>query len=384
MGAGNSTYSNVTNNIVNKTLNDISSSIKNTCKINTTNQQKIAIKLSNIRGCKKLDISRISQAMNNTAMLDCKNTSLDQTTLKNDLATKLDAAAKSVQDSPFFSFGNQSVAIAVNNALSEITNRSNIEKIAENIMNTLNNQDLSIEIDNYRCRPYMDENGKEQGAEINISDLNQDIINNIVAKAISENTNIMEAINKIDNEAKVSASATSLGLTSVLLGLFIPLIIIIFIVIIYKVVTNSKSSVKGILGMKDYSTKIAQTTGATGVGFGKSVIESSTFKIVFFAFIFSALSIAIGMGIQSSMLYKFSKDMYIYYALMTVYVAIFCITCGLFIAHINRPSGKLLAFVISGVVITAVLGITCISIMQVDIDKYNEKMKRFEDSTKDL
>ncbi len=362
MGAGNSTMSTAVNDIVNRTINNISTDIKSTCKIDNTNIQNVDINLSKITGC-SLNITGISQNINATSTMDCKNANIDQTALENNLKNNLESGAKTVKDSPFFSFGDKASADSINKALNDITNNVNVSKIAESIMKSLNDQNIAININEYRCFPYKDKKGNIIGTELNIGDINQDILNNVVLNSLTENQNVVDATTTVDNVMKANASATSLGLSAALLAALLPLIVglVLFVVIIVV-------GIKTMGGI--FSRKSGKTEFVVGKAFGRSFGEQINMpnKALFFVFAIFAMIMCIVINIQIGKLTQVSKSVPLYYGLMIACMIVAITTCIMIIFYVKSGTNAMLGLMITGLILTIGLASTVIALTQMEID----------------
>lgn len=367
MGAGNSTMSTAINDIINRTVNNISTDIKSSCIIDNTNRQNVDINLSKITGC-GLNITGINQNINATSTMDCKNANIDQTTLMNTLTNNLEAGAKTVKDSPFFSFGDQASATAINKALNEVTNNVNVSKIAESIMKSLNDQNIAINIQEWKCVPHKDKKGNIIGTELNIGDINQDILNNVVLNALTENQSVVDAATTIDNTMKANASATSLGLSAAMLALLVPLIIIFLIFGIFGALKGQGS--KGSSDTKKLDVNIKGS-------FGNIQSNTKTIRALFYIFLISAMIICTVMYIQIGKLTKVSESMYLYYGLMVVYLIVALATCGMFIFYMRSNNNTVFWLIISGAIITAVIGLIVLVLTGIEINDIETQIKDY-------
>lgn len=243
MGAGNSTYSTAINNVINESVNNISSDIRNICASTNANKQSVNISLDKVTNCQNINIVGISQSITATSTLDCKSANIDSLSLETIIKNNVEANAKTMKDSPFFSFGDKAASESVNKVVNSIVSNINLSKIAENVASQLNDQNIAINIKEWTCTPYRNKNGNYVKTELNIKNLNQDILNNVVLKAFSQNQTVIDTLTTADNELKASADATSLGMTSAMLGIFLGLfgfiILIIFFVVIFKMLKKS-------------------------------------------------------------------------------------------------------------------------------------------------
>lgn len=377
MGAGNTTMSKSMNEIINKTINNISNEVKTSCISDNTNMQNIDIKFNKISGCSRINISNIGQRISTKSSLNCKSENMDQTTLETTLKNNLAAATKTVQDSPLLSFGSQAIAESINSATNEITSDINIKKMTESIMKSLNNQSTVIDLNEIRCFPE-NENGKTIGTEININDIGQDILNNTILDSITQNQSVVEAVTKIDNTMKAAAESTSLGLSSVLSAAFLPLVIgfIVYLIIVgfgFKLLSAFKSKGKSNASksrVNEFGS--AETTSTTTKSNNIPIILFSVFTM-FSIVMFSLLSIQIGKVSQ------FSTKIALYYAMLVFYVIMSIAAIAMIMLYAKSPNSITIGLGIMFVILSAGTACTLIAMTQIEVNKLQASIDGYKD-----
>jgi hypothetical protein len=351
--------------------------------------------------------------------MDCKNTNIDQTTLKNDLKNNLESAVKTVKDTPFFSFGDQAIATSVNKSLNEITNDVNIEKISESILKSLQDQNIAINISEYRCFPYKTKSGEIVGTELNIQNLNQDILNNVVLNALTENQNIVDAVTTIDNAMKNKAEATSLGLSMLAFIWIIP-IIIFFIIMFFvarrvtgmfsrgaksaskqasqfmnnPIAVNNAGNLATQLGtafnLATTQIPVAQAVAQSSqqnksARFGSSDTKKTNVPMILFGiYLLFAMGIALFMVVNIELVKPFSESLPKYYGLLVLYFLFTTITSVVFILYLKSESSVKLAFIIIGIIFSIGIASMCIALTQIEINEFNAMLKDYSTNSNDL
>ncbi len=209
------TLSSNTTNIVNNMINDISNTMTKDCGVISKSNQKIKISLRNIDDC-SLDMSNISQGMNSTVSLDCAQSSVTVADLQTALKNAVDQLATSTK-----SAGTMSVM-----DITDTRNFTDLENIVENkfivnnLMKAINDstksQDNDITIDGFRCFPVTTRdiygNVTTTGDSIKIGNITQQLISNVVAKAIQNSDDLVKAVQKVDNDISQVAKSTNKGM----------------------------------------------------------------------------------------------------------------------------------------------------------------------------
>lgn len=374
MGAGNSTMSYAMNDIINRTINNISNDVKNLCIVNSKNKQDVKISFNKVTGC-SLNLRGITQEIESSTSMDCKNANIDQTALETTLKNNLEVAAKTVKDSPLLTFGDSASATSINKAINEITSDVNIKKVTESVLNSLNDQDIIINIKEWRCLPYKDKWGNITGTTIDIGDISQDILNNAILSSLIENKSVVEATTTIDNQLKASASATSLGLTSGLLALLLPLL---FGFIVFMIIIGIGMKLMGSIGGSFRGVSVS----ANKQSFGQTENKPSNIpKILLIVFsIFSFILFVVQCG-QIGQIVNYSKNIYMYYALLVFYFLFSIITIVMIILYHQKNSNLYMALSIVFAILSLLIFIVVIIMTQMEINDFKNMINEFSSTT---
>jgi hypothetical protein len=252
------TMSENTTNITNNMINDISNNMTKDCGVNSVNTQTIKISLRNIDNC-SLDMSNISQGMNSTVSLDCAQSSVTATDLETALKNAVDQLAESTKSAGTLSILDVTTTKNFTDLKNTVTNKNVINNLMRAINNSTNSQNNDITIDGFRCFPVTTRdiygNVTTTGDILKFGNITQQLMSNVVAKALQNSDDLVKAVQKVDNEISQTAKSTNKGLfesigdmMSGFAGAMIALIVLICVVgavVSYVVFGKGKGSGDG-------------------------------------------------------------------------------------------------------------------------------------------
>ncbi len=238
MGGVSATFSKNTVDILNKTVNSISSKSTHNCTNNMMNNQKMTFNIGKIYGCSL----RIGANQNITANInsDCKQINVTKQELKTAFTNAVDQLAQTLLEAGSLSVANVQNSENITKLRNVVENQLNYESIANTINANVANQSTAVNIDEIHCFPMKIKdvwgNEKVSGDSINLDNFSQTIMSNAIFKSVQDNQTLMNAITSVDNQISQEASNTSRGLGHLLsmspvMGVVLVIFILCFFVL---------------------------------------------------------------------------------------------------------------------------------------------------------
>jgi hypothetical protein len=224
---GNSTSSNVTSDVVNKSVTDVLISSSQTCSQTNSLSQNISITDIDAGNC-TLNISDISQTSVQTPNFSCSSNSENSSNLMSDFKNKLQTNADSAISGLNLNIASNVSSNVVNNVSSYIENNVNMSTVSKCVQDNLSKQNINAGklkgcpavCGNPNPPAYLDLDKLSKLCTLNISNLTQNATQSIVGDCLAENKQLTEVINKAENDIASSATAKMTGVSLAgLLGL---------------------------------------------------------------------------------------------------------------------------------------------------------------------
>lgn len=210
MGNG-QTISRNTMNVLNKTVNDITSKLVKRCEQNSNITQDIKISVKNIRGCSSLNISDFNQNTTSTMNTECETITISSTELQTVIKNNFEQVSKAANSGGLFQgFANKTTSENITNLDNLINNISLMEELSTAISNSSTVQNFELNIDGFYCTPQFI-NGVEQPSVFNLSDINQNIVQDKTLKGLLSSEIFNKAVIDVDNSLVQDSSAISGG-----------------------------------------------------------------------------------------------------------------------------------------------------------------------------
>lgn len=220
MGANVSTQ---VQDVINTTINKITSKIENECSQRSENIQTFRLKIGNISGCKENIFNDINQSTTVSYNASCTQTTLSANDMQQILSNELENYQKT--NSGFLSL-NANVNTAVANLKNVINNEVNNEKLSKSLQENIAKQAIDLEMGNITCA---------RDGNFNISRITQIIVSNGVYNTLQTNEELNKMVTELDNAIKQTSDITSKGIAEFITALgslggiiFLAIIAVIF------------------------------------------------------------------------------------------------------------------------------------------------------------
>jgi hypothetical protein len=299
MGGVNSTLSKNTTDVINKTVNDITTNITNKCNTNDSNIQKISFKIGNISGC-DINFSNFGQTINSNVSADCTQTNVTANDLKSAMNNNLQSYADTLRTSGSLALAETTKSENYTKLQNIVNNDLVLNDLSEAINTLSKEQDMTTELGNIICYPYTDSNGVIHNNTVNFSDLTQNIVSNVVSKALQSNNSLNTAVNNFDNTVSSTAKATAKGMFDGIAGIAGSITGSIFMIIfgLIFVLAFFPSLLKGIMPGGGNGNNNGESSGS-GSGSGSAGVSKAKKKMVAGALVIIFILLAIGLTVNS-------------------------------------------------------------------------------------
>lgn len=247
-------------NIVNDVINTTIMSVSANCSSNASNAQEISVSDLTLIGC-ELNISGLSQQQTIKNNFSCLQQTKFSNTIKNTLATNLDQQISAALSGLNIGLNNQSDVETITNIKNNIVNSVDMSSISNCIATSINSQKVSVGKITADCT-------KMKNPQVNISDINQVIVSESVAKCTQSSSALNNAIAQLDNFVKTKAEASNEGLstTALVIGLIVfgvVCLVILAIVMGFNPITIAKNLIMSAVSLFSGSPANEASAGVT-------------------------------------------------------------------------------------------------------------------------
>ncbi len=191
MGATQSSVSEVITNVSTQILNTNAQN----CALSTNVNQ--ALTISQLSALGNININGVNQTSNVNLDFSCMSNSNNNIQLQSDLTNAIKTALDQKTE-----------------ALSSLSNQNSINTAKDNVMNSLNIQNILSCVVNSYSNISLTITQLNAGKDIDIKDINQSTTSAVISKCIANNQNLTNAINTLQNTLDTSNKQTALGLFS--------------------------------------------------------------------------------------------------------------------------------------------------------------------------
>jgi ABC-type multidrug transport system fused ATPase/permease subunit len=241
MGGVSSTLSSNTLNIINETVNSITSDITKKCENKTENIQTMSVTIKDPIGC-SVRVSGIDQTINSKVNTTCLQTNITKTELQTKLNNKIDQVAESLKTAGSLSLFDITKTDNMTTLRNTVNNNTVLTELTEAINKDINYQNNDILLDGIVCRPIITKdawgNQTIHGDTIDVVNINQTIISDTVFKGLQSSESLNKAVVDVDNDISQAAKSTSLGLFDGIATAGGPLVMIIALIVIGCIFTG--------------------------------------------------------------------------------------------------------------------------------------------------
>lgn len=209
---------NTINDTVNKAMTNVLMNSSSNCSQNNSSVQELSFSdIKSDPGC-RLNFSNISQTSVQTPNFTCSSDSKNNADLLNQFKTQLQQQAQATLSGIPGAINSQSVSNTVNKLQNDITNNINVNQVSNCVQNNLASQKAQFGHIESSC-PGFCQTGCPPGyncdmnlCSVDFNNISQSITQAAVAKCVSSNSTVTNAVNNAANDLSQTSSAKNTGI----------------------------------------------------------------------------------------------------------------------------------------------------------------------------